>query len=393
MNQREQVQKRLENGLETGKVQIVQGCIGLGKTFFVNAWAQSFAQNHPSWVLRQISVDEEHTKSETIFRLLPDKKSPLQRTLLIVDNIDRIDDFSTFVNSINSLSNISCVATSDVNIAMTKSLERTRFADRCTLLSFAPLSYLDYLDLLNGNGPRANSAMDYLRDGGIPSVLLSHDPETAIGEMRNSILSFVEKRFRLNNHVLLANLFDSYCRFGGFTKDKNVHSHNTIAKYTKALVSCFAISELVRVNADYFVALRHSPTYLPLDSCFQTACLSAKRPLLTSAKIAIYNRLISDGCVVSASEVNRQPYENGDRVYCRVETGFLVSKSGRTWFVTFSLDDGTLGRDALKELRYGFPKIIVVLPEVPEQVTKEGFYLVGLAAFLRDGLEIVKRMI
>jgi hypothetical protein len=402
VNQRASLKEILTKGLESHQVQIVQGCVGLGKTFFVNEWARSFVQDNPLWALNLLSIGTEPIKAQDIYDQAIRADSSGKRTLLIVDNIDRVDHFSALINSLNSLPNISCVGTSDVNIRVTESQERTHFADRCIFLNFAPLSYNDYLSLLNRNDSQAKMVGDYLRDGGIPSVLLSDNRAAAILEVRRRILHFVSERFHLSDYALLAELFDSYCRFGGFPKNefvierprsKNDHSYNTILKYTSALSACFAISELTRVNADYFIALHNSPTYMPLDSCFNPVGLPPQLHILNSATVAIYNRLIADGCAVSVSVVNRQPRENGDRVYRQIETGFLVSKNSRTWFVTFAFDDGTRGRKAMEVLRNGFPKIIVVLPEVPMQMTSEGFLLVSLSTFLKDGLSIVKKMV
>lgn len=397
------MRERLTAGLNAHHVQIIQGCIGIGKTFFVKAWSSELVNKDSSWSRHLYEVDGEG--NETSRRIFEDaqKEDALGRkTLIVVDNIDRIDDFSTFVNSMNSLKNISCVGTSDVNIRVTKKAERTHFADRCIFLNFSPLSYLDCLSLLNVENDQSQKISNYLFAGGIPTILLSKNPRNAVADMRKKILFFVQKTFRLSNGALLANLFDSYCRFARFPanqlaseqdEEKNNHSHNTVQKYTKALSTCFAISELSRVNADYFTALRYAPVYLPLDSCFQPSDLSFNRRLENAIHIAIYNRLISDGCIVSVSVVNRQKPKNGKWVYEQIENGFLASKPGRIWFVVFAWDDGASGIEVMKELRNGFPKIIVVLPETACQTTSEGFYLIGLSLFLKEGTEAIKKVI
>jgi hypothetical protein len=403
VEQRQSLSERVENGLGSHRVQIIQGCLGLGKTYFLHHWAEKFKASHPDWNIRFFALEEKNEAIErTIFEAAQRDNFSRKRVLYLIDNIERISHFSVFINSMNSLVNISCIATADLDIRVTKKTERTLFADRCVFLDFVPLSYDDYLTLIKSKGSQKNKVSDYLLAGGIPSVLLAADPKRATEDLRNKILLFVQSQFHLDDLSFLARLFDSFCRFGGFpknqyarelSKDELKFSYNTLLKYTRALSACFAISELPRVNADNFTHLSTAPTHLPLDSCFHPSALSFDLRLIDAVEIALYNRLIVDGCTLSVSVVNRQKSIDGKRQFKQIENGFLVSKNSRVWFVIFSWDDGASGKEAMKELRNGFPKIIVVLPDVPSQMTSEGFYLVSLSTFLRNGLDVIKTMI
>lgn len=403
MNQRKNLRERLEKGLGSHQVQILQGCLGVGKTFFLTAWAKDFIASHPEWNLHFFAIKEEDEKTaKSIYALAAKEERSGKPGLYLIDNIEKLSNFPAFINAMNSLPNVSCVATSDVDIRIRKKAERTLFADRCAFLDFAPLSYQDYLELVGSKADPKKDVSLYLASGGIPSVLLSDNPKEAALELRKKILLFVQAAFHLNDFTLLRQLFDSYCRFGGFpknqfarelSKDELEFSYNTLLKYTRALSACFAISELPRINADNFTRLNNAPAYLPLDSCFDPSALSFDLRLIDTAEIALYNRLIADGCTVGVSIVNRQPFKDGKYRYEQIENGFLVSKGARIWFLAFSWDDGTAGKKAMKELRNSFPKIIVVLPEIPNQLTSEGFFLVSLSSFLHEGLEVIKGII
>jgi predicted AAA+ superfamily ATPase len=403
MNQRKALSERLEKGLGSHQVQILQGCLGVGKTFFLTAWGKDFARSHPEWNLRFFTIKENDEKAaESIFEAAISEEQLGKPTLYLIDNIDKIRNFSAFVNSMNSLPNVSCVATADVDIRISKKAERTLFADRCVFFNFVPLSYVDCLELIDPKAKQKKTVVSYLFTGGIPSVILSANPKKSAQDFRKRILLFVQRTFRLDDPVLLAHLFDSFCRFAGFpknefgrelSKDELKFSHNTLLKYTRALSACFAISELPRINADNFTRLNNAPAYLPLDSCFDPSALSYDLRLIDAAEIALYNRLIADGCILGVSIVNRQPYKDGRYRFEQIENGFLVSRDSRIWFVAFSWDDGASGKKAMKELRNSFPKIIVVLPDIPNQLTNEGFFLVSLSSFLQNGLEVIKGII
>lgn len=403
MNQRRRLCERLENDLGSHRVQILQGCLGVGKTFFLQAWGKAFVGAHPTCNLRSFVVDEPAgVDGKFIFESAKKDDQAGTPVLYLVDNIERLNNFSVFINSINSLANISCVSTSDVDIRVSKSVERTLFADRCAFLDFGPLSYEDYLGLVGLETNPKKTVSSYLSSGGIPSVLLSADPKEAVLALREKILLFVQTTFHLNDYVLLVRLFNSYCRFGGFPKnefsrelrpDELELSYNTLLKYTRALSACFAISRLPRINADNFTPLAKAPAYLPLDSCFDPGGIPFGLRLIDEAEISLFNRLVADGYRVGVSIVNRQPFKEGKYSFEQIENGFLVSKDSHTWFVIFSWDDGTSGKKALKELRNSFPKIIVLLADIPNQLTSEGFFMVSLSSFLHDGLEVIKGII
>lgn len=414
----QQLQRKRGNGL----VKVVTGLRRCGKTFLLKTL-------YRNWLLSQ-GVKEDHI----IYLALDQTENIRYRNPLELDNylkslmedgdegyvvmIDEIQ-FSvpvpnpylpesartkanaiTFYDVVLGLMDKCDLYITGSNSEMLSSDILTNFRGRGDEIRMYPLSFAEYLPAVDQ--PEAQAFMEYLRYGGMPSMLARQTPSEKAGYLQSLCdkiyLTDIVERYKVRDVDALGRVMGYLAStLGSLTNPTNIASRfqdkavsrNTVGDYIRYLTNSYLVSEAARFDIRGKEYIQGQQKYYFTDLGLCNACLRFRQfDLPHLLENAVYNELVMRGYQVDIGRVQvKAKNEHGNYQNGYLESGFVAQKADEKCYIQVAegLDDPGKKAQELKSLlhiRDGFPKIVLVNQDVPAYRTEDGILIQSIRDFL-----------
>ena len=309
---------------------------------------------------------------------------------LFLDEVQNVDYFEKVVNSLRaSIKNISIFITGSNSKMLSDELS-TVLSGRYVLFNINPLSYKEYIVLMNKDGYDINSFWDYAKWGGLPNRCEFKD-EIDIKNYLHSvydsiILRDVVKRLNLKDIVLFDMILQYLIETAGrkFSADNIIKylekeykkvSNETLYNYIDALCKALILKKVYRYDISGKAVLKTLNKYYATD--LGIAQIKNNNPEFKNYIVlenVVYNELINRNYEVYIGKTR-----NG-------EVDFLVKKDGSVKYiqVTYELNnnDNAIDREfgAFNYIDDNYPKYVISLDKI--DFSQDGIIHLNLLDFL-----------
>ncbi len=275
------------------------------------------------------------------------------------------------------------------------------FRDRGHEIRVHSLSFIEYHSSVGGDVREA--WMEYLHHGGMPFVLSFDDRSSKDGYLKDLLSETYVKDIVEHNGIRdsekLSHLLEVLASCSGCltnptnianTYRGNTITRNTIDRYIGFFKDSFLLEESKRFDIRGRRIIQGQQKYYFEDLGLMNAILNFREMKLNVLiENAVYNELISRGYNVDVGRIDYRKRADGVNVVVTLEVDFVVNRSfERTYIqVAEGIDDpGKLEQEetSLIRIRDGFGKMILVNTDTPEHYTQNGIRIMSILDFMRD---------
>lgn len=310
---------------------------------------------------------------------------------VFLDEIQNVENFDLVVNSLRaSIKNISIFIIGSNSKMLSNELS-TALSGRYVLFNINPLSYKEFVELMNLDAYDLNNFWNYARWGGLPNRC-EFDNENDIKNYLHSvfdsiILRDIVKRLNLHDVILFDMILQYLIDIAGreFSADNIIKylaneykkiSTDTLYVYIDALCKALIIKKVYRYDIHGKALLKTLNKYYVTD--LGIAQIKNNNPKFKNYLVLeniVYNDLIVKGYNVYVGKTSKG------------EVDFLAKKDEITKYiqVTYKLDnESTIEREfgAFNSIDDNFPKYVISLEE--RDFSRNGIKHLNIIDFLMD---------
>ncbi len=393
---REDYLSKIRGFYDSDLIKILVGIRRCGKSVILNQIIEELKEKkkiddeHVIFINFEFIEFEELLDYRKLNKYVKDKIKDEKIYYLFLDEIQNVDNFEKVVNSLRaSIKNISIFLTGSNSKMLSDELSSV-LSGRYVLFNINPLSYKEYVLLINKDGKDLETFWDYAKWGGLPNrceFINEIDIKNYLHSVYDSIiLRDVVKRLNLKDTVLFDMILQYLIETTGreFSADSIVKyldkenkkiSNETLYNYIDALCKALILKKVYRYDISGKGVLKTLNKYYATD--LGIAQIKNNNPEFKSYVVLeniVYNELINRNYEVYIGKT-----KNG-------EIDFLAKKDGNIKYiqVTYEMkgNDNTIEREfgAFKSIEDNYPKYIISLDKV--DLSRNGIIHLNLIDFL-----------
>ena len=393
---REDYLSKIRGFYDSDLIKILVGIRRCGKSVILNQIIEELKEKkkiddeHVIFINFEFIEFEELLDYRKLNKYVKDKIKDEKIYYLFLDEIQNVDNFEKVVNSLRaSIKNISIFLTGSNSKMLSDELSSV-LSGRYVLFNINPLSYKEYVLLINKDGKDLETFWDYAKWGGLPNrceFINEIDIKNYLHSVYDSIiLRDVVKRLNLKDTVLFDMILQYLIETTGreFSADSIVKyldkenkkiSNETLYNYIDALCKALILKKVYRYDISGKGVLKTLNKYYATD--LGIAQIKNNNPEFKSYVVLEnidYNELINRNYEVYIGKT-----KNG-------EIDFLAKKDGNIKYiqVTYEMkgNDNTIEREfgAFKSIEDNYPKYIISLDKV--DLSRNGIIHLNLIDFL-----------
>ena len=394
-----------------GMIKVVTGMRRSGKSYLLlNLFHEKLAaEGVPEDHILEIALDDrrniELRDPDAMLAWIEAGMKDRRQYYLILDEVQFLADFADVLNSCLHIANLDVYVTGS-NSRFLSTDVLTEFRGRGDEIHVFPLSFAEYVS--PGTLPEREALNAYLRYGGLPYLLLCETDMQKTKYLENLCREVYLKDVVERNHIQNAGNLEELLAFyassiGSLTSARKLAdtfksvkgvslSVNTIGSYSRFLEDAFLISKAVRYDIKGRKYIDSPAKYYFEDVGVRNAYLNFRQVERNHLmENVIYNELRRRGFSVDVGSV--AAYEktaDGRQSRKNLEVDFVANQGDRRYYIqsAYQLPDDDKREQEnrpLRKIRDGFRKIVVTCDDISAYHNEDGFLIIGLAEFLRDG--------
>lgn len=402
--------KKLIAKRHDGKIKIVTGIRRCGKSFLLSTIYANWLREHgidDSHIIN-INLEDRRNKSlrdpDALLAYIDSKLTDSKVHYIMIDEIQLVPEFEDVLNSYLDMPNADVYVTGSNARFLSKQV-RTEFAGRGEEVKLHPLTFKEYITVVDKQRPQADALRDYMIYGGLPQVALkiTHEEKVELlnALFENTYISDIVTRYKIRNTEVLDELLNILASsIGGLTnatklantfvsvKHEQV-SRNTIVKYLEYICDSFLMSKASRYDIKGKRYIESSYKYYFTDLGLRNVRLNFRQVEYTHLlENVIYNELIARGFSVDVGVVARRSRnENGDDVRQYLEIDFVCNQGSKRYYIQSAyrmIDEEKVKQEenSLRNIDDSFKKIIILGEYTPVLHNESGITIISIYDFL-----------
>lgn len=348
--------KKLIAKRHDGKIKIVTGIRRCGKSFLLSTIYANWLREHgidDSHIIN-INLEDRRNKPlrdpDALLAYIDSKLTDSKVHYIMIDEIQLVPEFEDVLNSYLDMPNADVYVTGSNARFLSKQV-RTEFAGRGEEVKLHPLTFKEYITVVDKQRPQADALRDYMIYGGLPQVALkiTHEEKVELlnALFENTYISDIVTRYKIRNTEVLDELLNILASsIGGLTnatklantfvsvKHEQV-SRNTIVKYLEYICDSFLMSKASRYDIKGKRYIESSYKYYFTDLGLRNVRLNFRQVEYTHLlENVTYNELIARGFSVDVGVVARRSRnETGDDVRQYLEIDFVCNQGSKRYYI------------------------------------------------------------
>lgn len=402
--------KKLIAKRHDGKIKIVTGIRRCGKSFLLSTIYANWLREHgidDSHIIN-INLEDRRNKPlrdpDALLAYIDSKLTDSKVHYIMIDEIQLVPEFEDVLNSYLDMPNADVYVTGSNARFLSKQV-RTEFAGRGEEVKLHPLTFKEYITVVDKERPQADALRDYMIYGGLPQVALkiTHEEKEELlnALFENTYISDIVTRYKIRNTEVLDELLNILASsIGGLTnatklantfvsvKHEQV-SRNTIVKYLEYICDSFLMSKASRYDIKGKRYIESSYKYYFTDLGLRNVRLNFRQVEYTHLlENVIYNELIARGFSVDVGVVARRSRnENGDDVRQYLEIDFVCNQGSKRYYIQSAyrmIDEEKVKQEenSLRNIDDSFKKIIILGEYTPVLHNESGITIISIYDFL-----------
>lgn len=402
--------KKLIAKRHDGKIKIVTGIRRCGKSFLLSTIYANWLREHgidDSHIIN-INLEDRRNKPlrdpDALLAYIDSKLTDSKVHYIMIDEIQLVPEFEDVLNSYLDMPNADVYVTGSNARFLSKQV-RTEFAGRGEEVKLHPLTFKEYITVVDKQRPQADALRDYMIYGGLPQVALkiTHEEKVELlnALFENTYISDIVTRYKIRNTEVLDELLNILASsIGGLTnatklantfvsvKHEQV-SRNTIVKYLEYICDSFLMSKASRYDIKGKRYIESSYKYYFTDLGLRNVRLNFRQVEYTHLlENVIYNELIARGFSVDVGIVARRSRnENGDDVRQYLEIDFVCNQGSKRYYIQSAyrmIDEEKVKQEenSLRNIDDSFKKIIILGEYTPVLHNESGITIISIYDFL-----------
>lgn len=402
--------KKLIAKRHDGKIKIVTGIRRCGKSFLLSTIYANWLREHgidDSHIIN-INLEDRRNKSlrdpDALLAYIDSKLTDSKVHYIMIDEIQLVPEFEDVLNSYLDMPNADVYVTGSNARFLSKQV-RTEFAGRGEEVKLHPLTFKEYITVVDKQRPQADALRDYMIYGGLPQVALkiTHEEKVELlnALFENTYISDIVTRYKIRNTEVLDELLNILASsIGGLTnatklantfvsvKHEQV-SRNTIVKYLEYICDSFLMSKASRYDIKGKRYIESSYKYYFTDLGLRNVRLNFRQVEYTHLlENVIYNELIARGFSVDVGVVARRSRnETGDDVRQYLEIDFVCNQGSKRYYIQSAyrmIDEEKVKQEenSLRNIDDSFKKIIILGEYTPVLHNESGITIISIYDFL-----------
>ncbi|MDE6287589.1 MAG: ATP-binding protein [Muribaculaceae bacterium] len=402
--------KKLIAKRHDGKIKIVTGIRRCGKSFLLSTiyanWLREQGVDNSHII--NINLEDRRNKSlrdpDVLLAYIDSKLSDSKVHYIMIDEIQLVPEFEDVLNSYLDMPNADVYVTGSNAKFLSKQV-RTEFAGRGEEVKLHPLTFKEYMTVVDKGQPLADALKDYMIYGGLPQVVLKGTHEEKVELLNalfeNTYISDIVARYKIRNAEVLDELINILASsIGGLTNATKLAntfvsvkheyvSRNTIVNYLDYICDSFLMEKSSRYDIKGKRYIESPYKYYFTDLGLRNVRLNFRQveyPHLLENMI--YNELIARGFSVDVGVLERRSRnEKGDDVRQYLEVDFVCNQGSKRYYIQSAykmVDDEKVKQEeaSLRKIDDSFKKIIILGEYTPVLHTESGITIISIYDFL-----------
>jgi len=414
---REYYLNMLINSKDNGKIKVLTGTTGSGKTYLLKTLYKEYLVNQGIEKDYIIHIDFEKQKyshiknTAEVISLLSEKINKQNKYYIFLDEILTIEDYEDLLEELLELENI------DVYIAVSNSKFitpelRIRIGNELNEIFVMPLSFKEFRMAYSEITDDIDVFEKYMEYGGMPGLLEIHkdkDKEKYLTQLIDGkIIPDIIKQYTIyheNVFIELTNLLAKY--FGKSSTpfkmvemmrgDKDKLSDKTLRTYLDYLIDSFLINEVYFYDVKKKKEIKRSVNHFYYD--VGLLCVKKQFENINNdmkIKTIIHSELVSRGLDVYYGRFEIFSKDSDGKTLRKFDNiDFVIKDSvtNRHYYIELASDTDVSINGAEKKYSYirdSFKKFILVREQINPQWTEKGVVIMSVTDFLlnKDSLDM-----
>lgn len=400
--------KQLIELRHNGMIKIVTGIRRCGKSFLLSViyrnWLKEQGVNDSHII--NINLEDRRNKAlrdpDALLEYIDSRITDDGMHYVMIDEIQYVLEFEDVLNSYLNRDNVDVYVTGS-NARFLSSQVRTEFAGRGDEVKLYPLTFKEYLSVVNED--KADALRDFMIYGGLPQAVLKKTPEEKAKFLRalfdQVYTRDITLRYKIKNTEVLDVLLNILASsIGGLTNPTKLTntfvsarhvniSRNTIVNYLNYICESFLAEKVTRYDIKGKRYIETLFKYYFTDCGLRNARLNFRQVEYTHLlENVVYNELIARGFNVDVGVVPKQERdESGKRERQYYEVDFVCNQGSKRYYIQSAyrmIDADKVKQEeaSLQRIDDSFKKIIILGEYTPVLHSESGITIISIYDFL-----------
>lgn len=400
--------KQLIELRHNGMIKIVTGIRRCGKSFLLSViyrnWLKEQGVNDSHII--NINLEDRRNKAlrdpDALLEYIDSRITDDGMHYVMIDEIQYVLEFEDVLNSYLNRDNVDVYVTGS-NARFLSSQVRTEFAGRGDEVKLYPLTFKEYLSVVNED--KADALRDFMIYGGLPQAVLKRTPEEKAKFLRalfdQVYTRDITLRYKIKNTEVLDVLLNILASsIGGLTNPTKLTntfvsarhvniSRNTIVNYLNYICESFLAEKVTRYDIKGKRYIETLFKYYFTDCGLRNARLNFRQVEYTHLlENVVYNELIARGFNVDVGVVPKQERdESGKRERQYYEVDFVCNQGSKRYYIQSAyrmIDADKVKQEeaSLQRIDDSFKKIIILGEYTPVLHSESGITIISIYDFL-----------
>jgi len=389
-------------------IKIVTGIRRCGKSFLLSViyrnWLKEQGVNDSHII--NINLEDRRNKAlrdpDALLEYIDSRITDDGMHYVMIDEIQYVLEFEDVLNSYLNRDNVDVYVTGS-NARFLSSQVRTEFAGRGDEVKLYPLTFKEYLSVVNED--KADALRDFMIYGGLPQAVLKRTPEEKAKFLRalfdQVYTRDITLRYKIKNTEVLDVLLNILASsIGGLTNPTKLTntfvsarhvniSRNTIVNYLNYICESFLAEKVTRYDIKGKRYIETLFKYYFTDCGLRNARLNFRQVEYTHLlENVVYNELIARGFNVDVGVVPKQERdESGKRERQYYEVDFVCNQGSKRYYIQSAyrmIDADKVKQEeaSLQRIDDSFKKIIILGEYTPVLHSESGITIISVYDFL-----------
>ncbi len=400
--------KQLIKRKENGRVKILTGIKGCGKSYLLNQifknylLASSVSPDHIINMDLDYIENKKYHDPNLLFEYVMSKRKDDNMYYVLLDEIQEVEDFEMVLNSFLGKGNLDIYVTGSNSRFLSNDI-KTEFRGRGDEIRIYPLSFKEFS--LACSFPADQKWNQYITYGGMPYILSLESDEDKSRYLKdlfeNTYLKDILERNKIYKDEVLDKTVDILSSsVGSLTNPKKIAdtfvsqgikeiTNKTISTYIEYLLDAFMITKADRYDIKGRKYISTPSKYYFVDVGLRNARLNFRQIEQSHLmENIIYNELLIRGYNVDVGVVEQYTKDkDGSSIKKQLEIDFVCNQGSKRYYIqsALNIDDDEKRKQELRPLlnvKDFFKKIIIVKDDIVPWHNEEGILIIGVKEFL-----------
>ncbi len=400
--------KQLIKRKENGRVKILTGIKGCGKSYLLNQIFKNYLLDSSVSPDHIINMDLDYIENKKyhnpnlLFEYVMSKRKDDSMYYVLLDEIQEVEDFEMVLNSFLGKGNLDIYVTGSNSRFLSNDI-KTEFRGRGDEIRIYPLSFKEFsLACSFSDDQKWNQYITY---GGMPYILSLESDEDKSRYLKdlfeNTYLKDILERNKIYKDEVLDKTVDILSSsVGSLTNPKKIAdtfvsqgikeiTNKTISTYIEYLLDAFMITKADRYDIKGRKYISTPSKYYFVDVGLRNARLNFRQIEQSHLmENIIYNELLIRGYNVDVGVVEQYTKDkDGSSIKKQLEIDFVCNQGSKRYYIqsALNIDDDEKRKQELRPLlnvKDFFKKIIIVKDDIVPWHNEEGILIIGVKEFL-----------